>query len=238
MLDIFTCSDLILCIFHFLTGLPLKTKEEEVMEDFDDDDCDISSYRSSRLSMSIEGNMFQIERKFLGGGVNKEARKSDLDQIDEQVSKKFKTGNEGILNHFQFRMKQINFEMKNKETSLALRGPINSSITGLVTQSQAFTYAQDKIKESKTDNMINLLDSILRRNKDGEEVRMDDAEEPVEVQTQDINAFDELLRRKLDYFYNRQGHELGRVFYNLVQHDEEEKMNTVALKIIDNLLRS
>ena len=208
------------------------------MEDFDDDDCDISSYRSSRLSMSIEGNMFQIERKFHGGGVNKEARKSDLDQIDETVSKKFKTGNEGILNHFQFRMKQINFEMKNKETSLALRGPINSSITGLVTQSQAFTYAQDKIKESKTDNMINLLDSILRRNKDGEEVRMDDAEEPVEVQTQDINAFDELLRRKLDYFYNRQGHELGRVFYNLVQHDEEEKMNTVALKIIDNLLRS
>lgn len=57
MLDIFTCSDLILCIFHFLTGLPIKTKEEAEMDNFDDE-IDISSYRSSRLSMSIEGHMF------------------------------------------------------------------------------------------------------------------------------------------------------------------------------------
>lgn len=51
--------------------------------------------------------------------------------------------------------------------------------------------------------MINLLDSILRRNKDGEEdgVRLDD--EPAAVETQDINHFDEVLRRKLDFFYNR-----------------------------------
>ena len=72
--------------------------------------------------------------------------------------------------------------MKNRETSLALRGPtISTSLQGQVTQSQAFAHAQGKIKENKTDNMINLLDSILRRNKNGEDdnVRID--EEPVAV---------------------------------------------------------
>ena len=47
-----------------------------------------------------------------------------------------------ILNHFNMRMKQINFETKNKETSLALRGPrISDSLTSSVTQSVKFAYA-------------------------------------------------------------------------------------------------
>lgn len=68
MLDLFKCSDLVMCVFHFLTGLPVKTKEEEEMEDFDDD-VEISSYRSSRLSMSIEGNRLSIGHKFLNRSI-------------------------------------------------------------------------------------------------------------------------------------------------------------------------
>ena len=43
MLDIFTCSDLINCLFYFLTGLPGKTKEEEEAL-IEDDDIDMQSY--------------------------------------------------------------------------------------------------------------------------------------------------------------------------------------------------
>jgi len=70
MLDIFSCNDLVLCMFYFITGLPVKTKEEELMEDFNDDNSSagtISSYHS-RLSMSIEGNMLSIERRHIPGG--------------------------------------------------------------------------------------------------------------------------------------------------------------------------
>ena len=50
-------------VFYFISGLPLKTKEEEMMEDLDDGSIgDISSYHS-RLSMSIEGNRLSIDRK-------------------------------------------------------------------------------------------------------------------------------------------------------------------------------
>ena len=33
---------------------------------------------------------------------------------------------------------------------------------------------------------------------------------------------DEVFRRRLDYFYNRQDHDLARVFYHLVQPCDEE----------------
>ena len=54
MLDIWTCSDLTDVIFIFLTGLPQKTKEEEML--IESDDLDSSMY-NSRLSMSIEGSI-------------------------------------------------------------------------------------------------------------------------------------------------------------------------------------
>ena len=117
MLDIFTCSDLILCIFHFFTGLPRKTKEEEEMEDYDDDDgADISSYRSSRLSLSIQGSHINIGRKLIGGKKSMDAFNAELEDIDtrERFEGTEKNGNMGILNHWKFRMNQINFETKNK----------------------------------------------------------------------------------------------------------------------------
>ncbi len=76
MLDIFMCNDLIMCLFYFLTGLPLKSKEEEIMEDLEDGSVgDISSYHS-RLSMSLEGNILSIERK-LEGVTSKDASGND-----------------------------------------------------------------------------------------------------------------------------------------------------------------
>lgn len=42
MLDIFSCSDLVNCVFFFLTGLPKKTQEEE--EHVESDDLDSSAY--------------------------------------------------------------------------------------------------------------------------------------------------------------------------------------------------
>ena len=41
LLDIFQCSDLVMIVFFFLTGLPVKTQEEELMES---DDLDSSAY--------------------------------------------------------------------------------------------------------------------------------------------------------------------------------------------------
>ena len=60
--------------------------------------------------------------------------------------------------------------------------------------------------------MINLLDSIIRRNKDDEDMLRID-EEPVAVQTKEV---DDVFRRKLDFFYNRQDHQLNKLFYQLV----------------------
>ena len=90
MLDLFTCTDLIMTMFHFLTGLPMKTQEEELLES---DELDSSSYHSSRLSMSIEGNSLLIDH-----GINKQSteatnRKSDL-SLRGGIAEK------GILSHF------------------------------------------------------------------------------------------------------------------------------------------
>ena len=115
----------------------MKTKEEQEMEDFDDE-CDISSYRSSRFSMSLEGNMLQIERKYAGVDQSSasDMRASAKNEMDPALRDGMETGNLGILNHFQFRMKQINFEINNRERSLALRGPsVAGSLAGQVTVS-------------------------------------------------------------------------------------------------------
>ena len=37
MLDVFRCSDLVMTVFYFLTGLPSKTPEEELLESDDID---------------------------------------------------------------------------------------------------------------------------------------------------------------------------------------------------------
>ena len=79
----------------------MKTKEEQEMEDFDDE-CDISSYRSSRFSMSLEGNMLQIERKYAGVDQSSatDVRASAKNEMDPALRDGMETGNLGILNHF------------------------------------------------------------------------------------------------------------------------------------------
>lgn len=43
-------------------------------------------------------------------------------------------------------------------------------------------------------------------------------------------------RGRLDFFYNRKDHKLAKLFYLLVQPDDEEKMVLVTLRIIDGFL--
>ena len=92
------------------------------------DDLDSSMY-NSRLSMSIEGNMLQIGLK--QNSTNASGRESDLMmEFDNATSSKQAIGGEnGLLAHFTKRMKFINFEMKNRETNLAIRGPNRDSIS-------------------------------------------------------------------------------------------------------------
>lgn len=94
----------------------------------------------------------------------------------------------GLLAHFMTRMKFINFEMKNRETNLALRGPHADSFARMqssVTSSVAMGRAHDRIQEQKKDNILNLLDSVLRRNKEGEDddVVLGNDEDPAGVVT-------------------------------------------------------
>ena len=91
LLDIFTCSDLVTSMFHFLTGLPSKTKEEELRES---DDLDSSSYQS-RLSMSIEGSSLQIGRKLNNNSTNVSlVGESDTNLRSGAVA------DHGLLSHF------------------------------------------------------------------------------------------------------------------------------------------
>ena len=102
MLDLFSCSDLVNCLFYFTTGLPVKTKEEELMES---DDLDSSHYQS-RLSMSIEGGDFQIGRRL------KDARSGQgSTQRDSNASRGSGGGvrDNALLGHFHAKMQMINF---------------------------------------------------------------------------------------------------------------------------------
>ena len=117
ILDIWTCSDLVNVIFIFLTGLPQKTKEEEML--IESDDLDSSMY-NSRLSMSIEGSLLQIGMK-QNSSTNASNRDSDLTMGGLGMtglvggSRQVQYGEEnGLLAHFMKRMKFINFEEKNK----------------------------------------------------------------------------------------------------------------------------
>ena len=84
-------------------------------------------------------------------------------------------------------MKQIEFETKNKETSLALRGPMTESLSDSVTQSVKIAYVQDKINDQKKDKVINVIDSLLRRNREGDDddVLIDD--DMAEVITKEVD---------------------------------------------------
>ena len=76
-----------------------------------------------------------------------------------------------LLGNFNMRMRKINLEHANLNTRLALRGPEprGSLESGSVTSSQAFAQAAEAIQGRKVDNIISLMDSVLRRNKEEEE---------------------------------------------------------------------
>ena len=60
-----------------------------------------------------------------------------------------------------------------------------------------------------------------------------------EVITKDVDDeenFGGIRQGRLDFYYNRMGHKLTKLFYIIIQPEEEEKLPAVTLKIIDNLL--
>ena len=211
------------------------------------EDLDSDLY-NSRLSMSIEGSLLQIGLKNNLNSTNASGRDSDLYSQNSgampsgalQSGTAHIGGENGLLSHFMTRMKFINFEMKNRETNLALKGPNRVSFTNSVTSSVAMGLAHNKIQEQKKDNILNLLDSVLRRNKEGEDddVILGNDEEPAGVVTKDIFGYDSatMNRAKIDFFYNRADHRVTKLFYLLVQPEDEEKMPMVVLKIIDSFL--
>ena len=84
---------------------------------------------------------------------------------------------------------------------------------------------------------MNLLDSVLRRNKEGEDddVLMGGEDEP--VVTKDIFGYDSVANRaRIDFYFNRQEHKLTKLFYLIAQPEDEERMPMVVLKIIDSFL--
>ena len=86
-------------------------------------------------------------------------------------------------------MRFINFETKNRETSLALRGPSRDSVTESVTNSVAFARSKAKILDNKKENMLNMIDSLLRRNQEGndeDDVLIGGDDDPEDVTTADM----------------------------------------------------
>ena len=59
-----------------------------------------------------------------------------------------------------------------------------------------------------------------------------------EVETKDVYAYDTavLKRGRIEFYYNRQAHELTRLFYLIASPEDEEKMPVIVLKIIDGFL--
>ena len=97
-------------------------------------------------------------------------------------------------------------------TRLALRGPElrGSADSGSVTSSTAFAQATEAIQARKVGNIISLMDSVLRRNKEEEEddVLFGDSVASDAV-SEDIFASHQSLLKELrvDFTYNREEHE-------------------------------
>ena len=212
----------------------MQTKEEELLES---DELDASEYQS-RLSMSIEGNALSIGRKMTSVDSATGGRKVSFVGDGNKLSQN--SGDGGLLNHFHMKMNMINLQHRNRETSLALRGPAANSMTGGLSPSLALNLAKDNINDQKKDNLINLLDSVLRRNKEGnddDDVLYDEDDEIMDVKTEAVDCHANALKRtRVDYYFNRRDHKLTKVFYLLAEPDDEEKLLLVALKVIDGFL--
>jgi len=64
----------------------------------------------------------------------------------------------------------------------------------------------------------------------------DDVHDVVTKDVGDEENFAGIRRGRLDFYYNRMDHKLTKLFYILVQPEEEENMTMVVLKIIDCFL--
>lgn len=87
-------------------------------------------------------------------------------------------------------------------------------------------------------NIISLVDSVLRRNKEDEEDDVLFGDYPDDVVSEDIFAShpDLLKELRVDYSYNREEHEHQKLFLLIAAPENDEKMPVVVLKIIDGFI--
>ena len=115
-----------------------------------------------------------------------------------------------------------------------MRDSQNNSLTS----SAVMHKAQGILMDEKKDNLIGLMDSILRRNRldDDDDDVLIDADEPLaDVVTDDVLDLGQTNFRKckVDFLYNREDHQLTKLFFLIAEPEDEEKLPLVVLKIID-----
>lgn len=139
-----------------------------------------------------------------------------------------------LLGNFNMRMKKIQLEHANQNTRLAAGGPSEQRESCNVVTSGVFQRAQEDIKAKKIENMVDLMDSVLKKNQeeDDDDVLFGDGENL----SDDLLSPDMLNDLKVDYTYNRQEHESLILFRLIAAPPEEEKIPIVVLKIIENFI--
>ena len=124
-------------------------------------------------------------------------------------------------------------------------------MTSSVTSSVACARYEDKLHDQKCDQLIGLIDSVLRRNKEGdssgdddvlfgeEKERKSDSNEIADVVTGDMYEYDPTLVRKNknEFQFNSMAHQHEKIFKLIAAPGEFEKLPVVAIKIVDNLLK-
>lgn len=209
MIDVIQNSTLVLTLFHFLTGLPSKSKGTHrgvstASDDtysitssvVNDDDNPSKASFSSILDPSLgknfdnfalasgnsghtdsitrhdeDGSIVNSEMMLRGGIKDGGQFGGRVIGKDGSIDNYNNNNGGGLLSHFNMRLKKINLENKNKQTRFAIGGvprSVKQSMTSSVTSSVACARYEDKLHDQKCDQLIGLIDSVLRRNKEGE----------------------------------------------------------------------
>ena len=124
------------------------------------------------------------------------------DVTSSRNSMEFKIPERGsLLGNFNMRMKKIQLEHANQNTKLAIGGPSEQRESCNVVTSGVFQRAQEDIKAKKIENMVDLMDSVLKKNQeeDDDDVLFGDGGNL----SDDLLSPDMLNDLKVDYTYNR-----------------------------------
>ena len=93
---------------------------------------------------------------------------------------------------------------------------LKDSLNNSLSNSLALGKAQDILMDQKKDNLIGLMDSILRRNReDNDDSVLFEDDMPMDVicdEVADLGNGPNFRRSKIDFLYNRNDHELTKLF--------------------------